>query len=93
MDLVEAFCEDGSWEASYRVMFVSRTDMKLSRRWYIEHDPGSSESVSQEFEVAWISPVTKFAVRRIDDHTVVKDGFWPESEAHLFLRNHLRTLA
>ncbi len=94
LDKIEAFCEDGSWEAKLRVMYVGRTELMVSLIYSAEHDQSTAEedAPNEEFEVAWLGPSLQFVVRRKDNHAVVKDHLYPKGEALTFLRNHLQTL-
>ncbi len=93
MDQITCFWEDGSLEIWYRVMFVAPGEIKLSEILRIAHDKIEEPEVEGEFEVAWISPPVKFAVRRRDDKTVIKDGLYPREQAVKYLHDHLKKRA
>ena len=92
LDLIEAFCEDGAWEALLRVMFVGRAEIKLSQVYFVQHQEPGEETDSEDYQVFWRGPALKFGVRNRHNGEVVKDGFYPKSEAHKFLREHLKTV-
>lgn len=91
-DIVTCFCEDGSWEASYRVMFVSKAEVRLSLRWEVDHEAYVPEEESETHEIKWGGPQIKFKVVRKDTGEVIKDHLHPKSEAYDFLRRHLQAL-
>lgn len=91
-DIITCFCEDGSWEASYRVMFVSKAEVKISLRWEASHEAYEPEADSETHEIKWVSPTNKFAVVRKDTGEVIKEGLYPKSEAYDYLRRHLQHL-
>lgn len=93
LDIIEAFCEDGSWEARLRVMFVANGEVKLSLMSKVDHAATAvAAPADTPYEIKWISPTKKYAVRRKDNHTVIADGLYPESAAHEYLRGHLRNM-
>jgi hypothetical protein len=93
MDLVEAFCEDGSWEASLRVMLVTDVEVKMSLRWEVRHDKVAPEEEKTEtHEIKWKGPAMRFAVVRKDTGEVIKDHLYPKSQAAQYLKNHLQAI-
>jgi len=94
LDVIEAFCEDGSWEASFRVMFVGTVEVKLSLRWKAEHQPIQvDEAESDIYQTKWRGPKCKWSVVRKDDGKVIADGLFPKAEALNYMKNHLRAVA
>lgn len=91
-DVVEAFCEDGSWEASLRVMFVSASEVRMALRWKVSYEEVDIPAESDTHEVAWKGPHWKWAVIRKDDGQVLEKGFGQKSEAFNYLRKHLAQL-
>ena len=91
MDLLELFCEDGTWEALARIMFVGRAEVRLSTIYVVEHEKAdAADLVSDLHEVVYKGPGVKYCVVRRDTGAVIKDHLWPQSEAVAFLRDHLR---
>ncbi len=84
--IIECMCEDGSWEASLRVMFVSQTEVQTQVRWKATYDKVDVVEESETHFIKWISPANKFGVVRTSDKTVVKDGFYPKKQAQQFLQ-------
>ena len=74
LDLIEMMCEDGTWEAMCRVMHVGKVEVSISTIYYVEHE-SASEIDNDEYEVKYISPSVRYAVRRIDTQETLKDHF------------------
>lgn len=91
MDIIEAFCEDGSWEANLRVMFVSTTDVKVEVRWKKNYEVADFVGETDSHEIKWKGPVRKFAVIHKETGNVVKDNFTKE-QAHEFLRDYIKQI-
>lgn len=91
-DVIEAFCEDGLWEASLRVMFVSTAEVKLAIRWQVDYEAIEEEVDSETHIVVWKGPAMKFAVVRKDTGEIIEKGLYPKSEAFNYLRRHLAQL-
>lgn len=90
LDLIEAFCEDGSWEAMFRVMFVGANEIRLSTLSIVEHeDPADVAPLSEDYDVTWKGPVAKYAVVNKQNGMIIKDRLYPKSEAVAFLKNHM----
>ena len=93
LDQIEAFCEDGSWEALFRVMFVSVAEVKLSIIYSVEHDSSDEEEVASDLhEIKWKGPALKFCVVHKGTKEVIKDHLYPKQEAMAYLRKHLTDL-
>ena len=93
-DMIIAFCEDGSWEADLRVMFVSPTEVKVGVKLYVQYDSETVEELPSDLhEVAWKGPGLKFCVVHKKTGAIVRDRLYPKSEAIAFLRSHLRQMA
>ncbi len=92
-DIIEALCEDGSWEASLRVMYVSTAEVRMQVRWQTDYDEMvEDEPESDTHEVKWKGPAMKFAVVRKDNKEIIQSGFYPKSDAHNFMAKHLANL-
>jgi len=91
-DILECFCDDGSWEASYRVMFVSRAEVKLSLRGEVVRHDKTPDEESDTHEIKWGGPAVKFRIQRKDTGEVIRDGLYPKSEAYNFMRQHLQSI-
>lgn len=89
MDRIEAFCEDGSWEALLRVMFTTANEARLSVIYAVEHEPGAARAISDVYEVRWKGPGAMWAVVRSDTGAVIKDHLFPQAAAVAYLRDHL----
>lgn len=90
-DIVECFCEDGTWEAELRVMFVSPAEIKVAVRLHVSYGADVlAVSETGTHEVKWISPPKKFGVVRKDTGEVIKDGFYPKEKAVEFMQQHLK---
>lgn len=93
MNIIEAMCEDGSWEASLRVMFASKAEVKCVVRWSVQYSAEDATGPhSETHKVAWRGPTAKWSVVRKDTGEVIKKGLYPESAAHAFLKTHLQSL-
>ena len=90
-DVVELMAEDGSWEASCRVMYVMRGEVKLSKRWFCQHEVQKFECDTHRVEFK--GPVRKWTVYRADNDEIVKDKFVSEAAAYGFLKGHLANIA
>lgn len=89
-DLIEAFWEDGSQVAYLRVMFVGRAEAKVEVEYHKIFDQTSiADSYTDDYEVKWRGPGSKFAVVSRVNGAVIKDHLFPKSEAIAYLRDHL----
>lgn len=87
-NIITAFCEDGTWEAELRVMYVDNAGAKVAVRWQVEYDAKEIEVADTEAfakKVKWISPGAKFAVVGPTGE-VIKSGFYPRQQAINYLR-------
>ena len=89
LDTIECFCEDGLWEAKFRVMFVGANEVKLSSLYIVEHEEPATASLSEDYDVKWLSPSAKYAVINAKNGAIIKDKLYPRSEAAAFLKQHL----
>lgn len=93
-DLIETVCEDGTWEALLRVMFISTAEVVLSKVYHVVHDKASADEMSTDVhEIKWISPQVKYAVVRKDNGTVIKDHLYPKDQAIAYLQQHMKSIA
>lgn len=88
-DEILCFCEDGTWEASYRVMFVGKAEASLSLIRLTYHDETAAQVESDTYAVIWRGPTARWSVVLKGTGEVVKDRLYPESAAHAYLRDHL----
>lgn len=90
-DDVRIQCDDGAWDAVCTVQFVSKQEIVLAMLRYTELESAEGFE-SDTHEVKWISPALKFGVVRKDTGAVIEHGFYPESRAYGFLKEHLSRL-
>jgi hypothetical protein len=86
-DKIEAFCEDGTWEGLYRVMYVGEVEVTLSPIYVVEHEKRDVEEESLYY-VKWISPTRLFGVFRKDSNEKIADGFRPKARAYDYITAH-----
>lgn len=91
LDLIEMFCEDGTWEALCRVMQVGEVEAKLSPIYFVQHETQSADD-SDEYEVKYISPSIRYVVRRRDTNAILKDHLQTKSAAYDWLQRHLKDM-
>lgn len=92
LDTIEAFSEDASWEALYRVMFVSPIEVRLSPIYEVRHGADEETVTSDTYEVAWKGPMRKYSVLMRATGEVIKEGFHPKSMAETFMLQHMKSL-
>lgn len=93
LDVIECFCDDASWECSLRVMYVAKTEVKMSLRWKVAHDNVLPEETETDVhEIKWHGPTAQFAIVRKDNNEVLKDRLYPKSEAAAYLKRHLEQM-
>lgn len=92
LDLMEVFCEDGTWEGLFRVMFVGPGEVKLSVIWTVEHEAPLPEIDSGAYFIQHKGPAVRWCVINKDTKEYVQKGLLSEQDAHKFLSNHLRRL-
>ena len=90
-DILTCLWEDGTQEASYRVMYVSKAEVAVSLRWEAKHDAVDVSEQSETYEVKWRGPSKKWGVVLKATGEVVKDEFYPEEQAHDYLRKLMPT--
>lgn len=83
--IIECMCEDGAWEASLRVMFVSETGVETAVRWSQTYEAKDRPQESATHEIRWISPTKKWAVIHKESNKVVQDEFYPKKKAQQFM--------
>ena len=89
MDRIEVFCEDGTWEGEFRVMFVGTTEVKVSPLSIVHHDQPAVAAEDSPYIVKWVSAARKWGVFRRDNGALIKDNLFPPSAAHAYLQTHL----
>ena len=92
MDTIEMVCEDGSWEAKCRVMFVGEVEANLSKVYYVEHGDSEEVTASDTYEIKWGGPGAQFKVVRKDDGKVIQDKLYPKDKAQAYLANYLKSM-
>ena len=88
-DIVVCVCEDGTWEAWYRVTSKFTSEVHLSPIMMAYHETGAEAPISDMYEVRWISGPKRWGVIRSSDKTLIKDELQTQSQAHAWLRSHL----
>ena len=81
-DLVDATCEDGTWYATYLVIYIGPQHAKLqllSECSLVEVTDLAKKT--ETHEVKWKGPAHKFVVRRLSDGETIKHGFASEAAA------------
>jgi len=92
LDIVETICEDGSWEGLYRVMYVSKGDVRLHRLYMVAHKTLVEAVSGPGYDIAWKGPVAKWAIIKADTKEIVKGGFFPKDAAAEALKDLLKNL-
>ncbi|KKM04207.1 hypothetical protein LCGC14_1766540, partial [marine sediment metagenome] len=92
LDTIEMFCEDGSWEALCRVMYVGEAEANLKKVYYVEHGATEEVSASEAYEVKWKGPGAQFCVVRKEDGKVIQDKLYPKDKAQAYLANYLKSM-
>jgi len=90
MDFIRAIWEDGSKMLWLTVQYVGKNEVMTAKVLEVNFDPVEVPDEESEYEVAWISPPVKFAVRRKDDHTIIMDHLYPRDQAVKYLNDHLK---
>ena len=93
LDRIEAFCEDGSWEAMLRVMFVGQVEVKtrvISVLNTVETD--NVAPLSDAYDIIWRGPVLRFCLISTVSREIIKDRLYQRAEAIQYLRQHLQTM-
>lgn len=93
MDIIEVFCEDGLWEASYRVMFSGEGQVRLSQRLLVSHDQLNTdeiEELSDKYFVKFRGPAVRWSVlRKSSDGSpdeVIRDRFQEKRDALQYMK-------
>lgn len=93
MDVIEVFCEDGSWEGVLRVMSVGTVEVKVKLRSVTEYETDEEPEVEDDlYWIRWKGPAAKFAVVNKESGETIKDHLYPKSEAYAFMRSHLQSM-
>lgn len=93
LDIIEVFCEDGSWEASLRVMFVATNEVRVKLRSHVplDDDVETAEEPTETYKTKWKGPALKWAVVHADTGEVIESGFEKE-EAIKALHRHVENM-
>jgi hypothetical protein len=92
-DHIEVRAEEGTWVAGLLVVQVDRTFAKVVLLW--EKNLESTETVDGDpgHVVEWKGPQRKFAVIRMSDRELIRDGFKNRDEANAWLIEHERVIS
>lgn len=91
LDTIECICDDGLWEALFRVMFVSKVEVKLSLIYKAVHETVDAFDCETHY-VKYISPSVRYGVFTKNTNEKVKDNLETPSAAYAFLKQHLQDL-
>lgn len=94
-DEITALSEDGRWYARYLVLGSGHLWAKLHLLEHHALDQDGKDLGERDedgFDVDWMGPVTKHAVMRKKDRTLVKEGFATRSEAWAWVETHVKGL-
>lgn len=89
-DIIEVFCDDGTWEARFRVLFVSNQEIRLGKVYYVEYETPDVEE-EKGFTLKWLSPSAKYAVIS-PTGDIVKDHLYPKAEAAKYMQRHMENV-
>lgn len=92
-DLIEIHAEDGSFFAELYVRACGRNWAKMALLRKVELEPIEAAVASPEFEAAWKGPHRKFAVIRLSDSAIIRDGFETREQAGEYIKSHTKALA
>lgn len=82
-DKIEVLPDEMHYYAELLVMAAGATWLKVAELCKIELRPADLAGTKPEYNVAWRGPHRKFALVRVADGAIVKDGFENEREALL----------
>lgn len=89
-DKIEARCEDGTWEATARVMYVGNGEIKLAKLTYHEHgEVEVSDDAGSNYRVRFI-PGIGWGVMNTQSKEWLTRGLAQKELAHAFLAKHLK---
>lgn len=92
-DIIEIHAEDGSYFAELYIRAAGRNWAKVAVLRKVDLDPVEAQFSMPEFETAWKGPARKFAVIRLSDKEIIKDGFDTKEQAADYIRGHVKALA
>lgn len=93
LDVIEAFADDASWEAWYRVMAKGQGEVRLSMFLYHRHDGGTVEEIApDDYMVKYVSPSVRFCVVSKDTGAVVEKGFDTKEMAYRWLADYAKRM-
>ena len=93
LDVIECFCEDGTWEARLRVMSVERAAVHVAPVFHVKHDRSDEIEIETEtmtHEVVYRGAQLKFCIVHKPTGRVVKDHLFPKDQAIYHLRDFER---
>lgn len=92
-DIIEVHAEDGSYFAQLYVRATGTNWAKVSPVSFAQFDKSEVKHGSSEYEVAWKGPHRMFAVIRLADNEIIKDGFKAKEHAEEYLKSHSKAMA
>ena len=92
-DIIEVRAEDGSYFAELYIRECGRNYAKTAVLRKVELEPASAPVESADFDIQWKGPHRKFAVVRLSDGEIMKEGFLDRAMAGDYLRSHSRAVA
>lgn len=90
LDRVTAFCEDATWEADYRVMRISDTEIIMAPISVTRHDGVENHAPADRYQVKWLSPSLLWGVEDVLTKQRIAANLSTKEAAHKFLGEHLK---
>lgn len=96
LDQITVVCEDGSWEASLRVLLCDALWAKVGVRSYHDWTKVNTDvprRQEEDYDISW-NVIGNFTITKkgLEGQPPVKDGFHTKLEAYQWLDGHLKTL-
>lgn len=88
-----AECEDGTWEALCKIRNVGPTWVSVKLMQVYRYEPEEEPEADKDYEVFWRGQHYQFAIRRISDGAVIKNGLYPKHVALQALVEHRKAMA
>jgi hypothetical protein len=92
-DIIEIHAEDGSYYAQLYVRAAGKNWAKVSPIVFAQFDKSETKQGASEYEVAWKGPHRMFAVIRVADNEIIKDGFKAKELAEDYMKSHSKAMA
>lgn len=94
-DKLELFAEDGTWYAELVVLVTSQVHAKVGVLLFKEFSPQRAKVKEEDplFKIEWKGPNRKFAISRVSDKAVVKEGFSDRDDADAWLEANRSEIA